>query len=256
MTKILSITTIFFTLFSLSARAQSPRASGLKGVSNPWEIGFHISPILSDLLLVNKADDSSLRTVIELRNETEAAKLSLSAGVSLGYRLNKNYGLETGLQYSNLGYKTKKSEFGSFADQANPFFGSSGNASNPSQWQVFYSFHYLGIPFKVNYRSGSDQWFFVSSLGLNAEFLLVPRQKQILYGSDGTKESSRETLGDQFNSFNLSPCFSLGLEYRLTRQMCIRAEPTFNYGLLQIIDSSISGHLWSTGLRLGCFWNL
>ena len=251
---------LFFLLFSSAARAQSPRAAEARGVSNPWEIGFYISPSLTDLVLVKNSETAIVEFMFDERKENELPKLSMSAGFALAYRLNRRFGLETGLQYSNLGYKTKKTELGLFPDEVDPNFGfvrPGGNTgSNPSQMQIFYSFHYLGIPFKVNYRKGRAPWFFVSSLGLNAEFLLSARQRVILYGSDDSKERRTNTLTENFNAFNLSPSLSLGLEYRFTKQLCLRAEPTINYGLLQIRDSPISGHLWSAGMRIGCFWNL
>ena len=247
---------LLLLLLSSSAQAQSPRVS--KGGANPWEIGFYISPALTDLLLLKNGDDPFLESTIDIRNENEAPKLSVNAGFALSYRINRHFRLETGLQYSNLGYKTKKTEL-LFADQ-DPSFGfvrPGGNAANnASEMEIFYSFYYASIPLKINYQKGKNKWFFISSLGLNAEFLLSSRQKVILYGSDDSKERITNTLTEKFNGFNLSPSLSLGLEYRFTKQMSLRAEPTFNYGLLQIIDSSIREHLWSAGLRIGCFWNL
>jgi hypothetical protein len=48
----------------------------------------------------------------------------------------------------------------------------------------------------------------------------------------------------------------LGLEYRLKNSFFIRAEPTFRYGILKIIDQPVTEYLWNAGLNIGVYYDL
>src|SRR4051812_22635658 len=70
-----------------------------------------------------KSDGSSgANTVIKLREAEEISKISYSAGLGICYKFHRQFGIETGIQYSNKGYQTKKIllEYGGVPDPSYP----------------------------------------------------------------------------------------------------------------------------------------
>jgi hypothetical protein len=250
---------ILFSVLTVQTFAQNPASSdgneGLKRI----EIGVNISPDYADRILQKNGESTTADWIIDGRNERETAKLGMTAGLAFGYRFTKFVSIETGVSYSNKGYQTKKDEI-TFGQMIDPRYGIPYSVSNggaiPTHIRFIYNHHYIGIPVKVNFSVGSDKWKFVSSIGIITEFLTKSTNTAVLFMSDDTKERNTETLNDNYKIINVSPTASIGVEYVLNPSMSLRAEPTFRFCVLQIIDTPVTGYLYSAGLQFGYYFKL
>lgn len=252
-----SLALLFLTVQALAQSPQSPDVNiDLKRI----EIGVNVSPNCTDLILRNNGGSTTSDRVIDRRNKRETPKLGMTAGVSFGYRFTKAISIETGVLYSNKGYQTKKDEL-SFGQMIDPRYGfttysTTNGGATLTHIRFVYSYHYIGIPIKANFSVGGNKWKFVSSIGVVTEFLTKSTNTAVFYRSDGSKERNTEVLNDDYKLINLSPTVSAGVEYVLNPNMSLRAEPIFRFGVLQIIDTPVTGYLYSAGLQVGYYFKL
>ncbi len=257
-----NITTSFvvFLVLTVQTFAQSPALSDNKGDLKRIEIGVSISPDYANRILRKNGESTTADWIIDGRNERETAKLGMTAGISFGYRFTKSISIETGLSYSNKGYQTKKDEL-TFGQIIDPRYGftidsTSNVGATPTHARFIYNHHYIGIPVKVNFSVGGDKWKFVSSIGVVTEFLVKSSNTSVLFMTDDSKKRNTEELNDDYKLINLSPTVSVGVEYVLNPNMSLRAEPTFRFGVLQIIDTPVTGYLYNAGLQFGYYFKL
>ncbi|MFM1875610.1 MAG: outer membrane protein beta-barrel domain [Bacteroidota bacterium] len=250
---------VVLLVFTGQTFAQSPASSDSKGELKRIEIGVNISPDYADRILRKNGESTTADWIIDGRNERETAKLGMTAGISFGYRFTKSIGIETGISYSNKGYQTKKDEL-TFGQMIDPRYGFTYSTSNggatPTHVRFIYNHHYIGIPVKVNFWVGGDKWKFVSSIGVVTEFLVKSTNTAVLFMSDDSKERNTQESNDDYKLINLSPTVSAGVEYALNPTMSLRVEPTFRFGVLQIIDTPVTAYLYSTGLQFGYYFKL
>lgn len=128
--------------------------------------------------------------------------------VSLKYRLDDRWGVETGLSYSCL-----KSDFE---------MGTGGNMINEHQ-----TIHYIGVPVKGLYNLiEKKHWSLYGGLGLTTE---IPVYSQIRsnYYLDGQYKASEETLISA--PWQFSGTLSVGLQYKITPSIGLFTEPGMQY---------------------------
>jgi len=79
----------------------------------------------------------------------------------------------------------------------------------------------------------------------------------VLVFSDHTDRKTRLTSeSDSYNKLNFSPTMSVGIDYRINEKMNLRIEPTFRYGVLKIIDTPVTGYLYSGGINVVYYYGL
>ena len=83
---------------------------------------------------------------------------------------NKFY-LETGINYSNKGFRTKKIDL----------FGFIPDPTGPTHLKGIDSHHYIEIPLLFNYSVGNRKIKFTSSIGLGIDYLITSTHKKIIY---------------------------------------------------------------------------
>lgn len=184
---------------------------------------------------------------IASRNQIEIPKFGYTLGVNIETKLTDKLFLETGIAYSNKGYRTKKLEL----------FGFGSNSTKSTHIRGVYSHHYIEVPLLFNYSVGEKKIKFTSSIGLGVNYLVTSLLKKTIYYEDGSKESETNLMDDdlvKYNNLNLSPLLGIGMEYQITNNSKIKILPIFSYGLLKIIDAPISSNLWSTGIQLGYYF--
>src|ERR1035437_5020960 len=91
---------LFFIPISLSA--QDSTYANFKH----WAIGFTISPDYCYRKLTSDGSDGS-QNVISQRNGNEIPQYGITSGLNVCYFFNKHFSIETGINYSNRGYRTK-----------------------------------------------------------------------------------------------------------------------------------------------------
>jgi hypothetical protein len=178
--------------------------------------------------------------VLSSRNEIEVAKFGYTAGGNISFSSTDKFRVETGIQYSNKGYRLKKRATG-FA-QPDP--------TAPIAIRLTYGYKYLGIPLQATFIFGQEKLRFHAGFGLMANLLLdatVTSYEEYAHGRTG---KTVESAGG-YRSIDVSPMINLGVDYTLTKKIYLSAEPTFRYGILPTRDAPIAEHLWSAGLNLG-----
>jgi hypothetical protein len=211
---------------------------------NKIQLGINFSPDIAFRTLLNNHNLSENESIIEQRNQYESIKFTNSTGINFVYNFKPFVGLETGIQYSNKGYNFINKEIVAIAPQ-----------DLPEKVRFNYNYHYIDIPLKVNFIFGKKKVRFIASTGICTNLLLLETQTNTFSYADRKERGSFKTQYD-YRKFNLSPTISLGLDYKINDRMNFRIEPSFRYGVIKIIESPISAHLYSAGLNLAYYFGL
>jgi Outer membrane protein beta-barrel domain len=221
-------------------------------------IGANVSADYCYRTLKNDYGGSIGNLIIDLRNDTEVPKLGYTAGLDLCYNIHKNIGIELGVQYSNKGYSFSSLDlyYGDMRDDRYGFTYDSNGASSPINIKIIYNHIYFDVPLRAILSFGEKKVRFVTSIGVATNILLKATNTIILeYQNEDTKKQTQE-LNYDFNKVNFSPMISIGVDYKVGKKINLRAEPTFRYGVLKIIDAPIAGYLWNSGLNISCYYTL
>lgn len=210
-------------------------------------IGFHFSPDYSYRSLQRSKGGNVPDFIISSRNDLEKAKMGYTTGLDVLFQLSKIVGLETGLEFSNKGYQIKSRKL---------TYESPSASTDPVTAGLKYTYQYLGIPVRISFSFGNGRTSFVTGAGLVTSFLLNANTTAVYEYQNGTSKKNRQTYTDDFRKIDLSPMLSLGVKYKLSDKLYLKAEPTFRYGLLNTRSAPITEHLWSAGLNVGFYSNL
>jgi hypothetical protein len=233
------LTLLTFTLLAFVGFAQRTPNEIQAGTFKRFEISISAAPEICYRTLLNNDGSQMSTSIINLRNETETVKLGYTGGLHLGYNFNERFGFQTGIQYANRGFSTKKIDIaGSLMDPV-----------IPESFKYNYNYHYLEIPTKVNFSFGTNRMRLTTSAGVSSAFLIKQSRTFIGYYKDTTTRQDITSI-DTYNRFNLFATISAGLEMRISPIMSIKVEPTFRYGLLKIIETPVSGHWYSGGVNV------
>ena len=213
-------------------------------------IGFSFSPDYAYRTLKNNDGSSSSQLKIDSRNEREKGKFGFTTGLHVNARLSKKFELQTGILYSDKGYRI-------FEKNMN----SSPRPTDPTHIKYQTSFNYVDVPLKLNFISGRGRLKFIAGAGLTANFLRNDSETVTFIYADGSEKEYPRSYGF-YNKFNLSSVISAGVEFKLGANIFLRTEPTFRYGLLKIIDrqvtdyvwDEVTAYLWDVGLTTGVYY--
>ena len=237
-------------LFILLATAASFAAQGQENKPakhlKKIQVGINFSPDYDFRTLKNNDGSSSSGLVIKSRNDAEAVKFGYTAGFNICISFSQLAGLETGIQYSNKGYKTKKQAL--FYIPPDPGL--------PVNSKSIYSYQYIGIPLKVKFGFGNGKLRFLSSVGLMANFLLNVKHTSIYEYADNRTEKKKQSTTAGYKKVDISPVISAGIDYKISSRIHLTAEPTFRYGILKTTDTPVTEKLWSAGLNFGAYYSL
>ncbi len=231
-----------FTLMTFVGFAQRTPNEVQAGTFKRFEIGISASPEICYRTLLNNDGSQNSTSIINYRNENETVKMGYTGGLHLGYNFNERFGFQTGIQYANRGFSTKKIEIaGSLIDPV-----------VPESFKYNYNYQYLEIPTKVNFSFGTNSMRLTTSAGVSTAFLIKQSRTYIANFKDSTTRQDITSI-DAYNRFNLFATISAGLEMHISPIMRIKVEPTFRYGLLKITDTPVSGRWYSGGLNVSYF---
>lgn len=177
----------------------------------------------------------------------------------MGYRLSKHWGIEAGVGYSRLGWK-QRVDFSalSFGDQIEPRRGFIYATNDIAFKSITFIdvFHYLEFPIGVMFQCGNGKWSSISSAGVAPTMLIAEEVRTVKRYESGKPERQSESSQYDFNTFNLFPYLSTGVAFRPWERWEFRLQPTVRYGLLQIIDTPVTGHLYMGSIDLGVRFEL
>jgi len=248
------LTTITAMMISLVAFGQDNLNSTVSTEFIKFLFGVNISPDYCYRTLKNNDGSSTSSVIIDLRNKNEEFKIGYTAGLNVCYNISKNLGFELGVQYSNKGYAFEKSDL-IFGDTIDPHYGFDGTEM-PTKAKFIYNHIYLDIPVRAIFSFGERRVHFITSIGVTTNILLKATQTSVLEYENGDTQRETNDQEDDFNSLNISPTVSAGIDYKISNKINLRAEPTLRYGLLKIIDTPVTAYLWSGGLNITCYYAL
>src|SRR5260221_9733026 len=159
MNKSLVLLLTFIPLITLCQTSDTARAKRIS-------IGIVFSPDYCYRTL--KPDNSEIsKSIVNYRDSLEIPNYGFTTGLSALFQLNKNFALETGLQYSDKGEKTKSyTEF---------FYSFAGGGPDSAKASSVYHYDYLDVPLKANYYFFKKRLKMFLSGGLSANFYLAER---------------------------------------------------------------------------------
>lgn len=220
-------------------------------------LGVTVSPDICFRTLQNTNGSSTSDLIIALRDDNESPKFSYSTGVSLCYNLTRHWAIETGLQYSNKGFKFVKAN-PTFSDQIDPGYGFIYTQNSPTPTKITFidNLNYLDIPLRTIFTVGNKNFRFIASVGVTTNILINATTTSIIEYESADTERRTQEQGYDYKTINFSPTASVGIDWQLCDKFNLRVEPTFRYGLLKIIDAPITAYLWSGGLNFTCYYTL
>ena len=126
---------LFTTLTSVTVQGQD------KNSTQKILIGFNFSSDYNSRALKNNDGSPSSDFVVKIRNDNEVAKFGFTTGLNICFNFSQLAGFETGVQFSNKGYKTISQDLIYFPP----------SPSSPTKAKTTYSYQYIGIPLKANF---------------------------------------------------------------------------------------------------------
>lgn len=210
---------------------------------NRFQLGLNFS---SDVCyrILEDTDGADINSyIIEFRNENETIKFGYTTGLNLCVNITGHVGIETGIQYSNKGYKTKSLDL--TFPQSDPGW--------PTSSKRRINHHQIDIPLKINLTIGKKDLHFISSIGIVSNLSFKETITSISTYIDGHTEKATTESDHDYKKYNISPMISAGIDYRINSNMNLKIEPTFRYGALQLIDAPITIYLWNAGLNISFY---
>jgi hypothetical protein len=226
------------TLTALTVKSQDSK--------NKLFIGFNFSPDYNFRGIKSNGDGFLGDDFIKQRNDNEIAKFGYTTGVSIGLQVSKKVVLETGVQFANMGYKTKNQTF-SFETP---------NLGLPTKVQFIYAYQYINIPIKARVTFGEKRLRLASSIGFNTSFLTTLKQTTILEEANGQTNKSSKSDKRGYRTVGIMPFVGVGVNYALNQKLQLFAEPTFRYGLIRTTSSPVKENLWNAGLNMGVYYTI
>ena len=247
--KVFFLTTSFLLIFGLFA--QDKEQESVIVDFNKILIGINFSPDFSYRTLFNNDGNSFNNVIIDSRNERELAKFGYTFGLNFNYNFNKNIGFGTGLLFSNKGYQASFTNL--FFGNVNQGFGNTIVSTTPQSLKFYDNFYYLDIPIRGIFSFGKGSFRFITSIGVTTNILIKSTTTSVTEYNDGSTSKTTQTAGG-YNRVNISPQISIGVEKKIKNRSYIRLEPTFRYGLLNIIEAPITAKLWNAGLNISYYF--
>ena len=211
-----------------------------------FAIGLNYSPDYSYRTL--KPTEQS-KWIADSRDTIEIPKYGYTAGLNFLFRLNKKLTLETGLQYSNKGEKTKTRTLG-ILDPNSP-----QSPTNTIEVTFVYSYNYLDIPIKANYYLINQKFKLFLSGGISSNLFLSSTSKSTISFAPGNSSTNTSKSSTKYSSVNFALLAGFGIEHQLNSRFSLRLEPIYRRSIIPIIDAPIRGYLYSAGMNFGFYYN-
>lgn len=206
-------------------------------------IGINFSPNYCYRYLTkndNNLTDDKWTTIKNLEDSIYIPKFGYTTGINFGFQINRKFSVETGIQYSNNGYKTIP-------------FSTLYHFNEPTAIATnIINYKYMDIPFIANFSFFSDKRVqIIIGVGSTLNYLLQVSGKTIPETPTATFQTKTNVIKYPYNKINISTTISAGFKYKINDRINLRAAPIFRYGLLNIDNKSYSSiHLWNAGLNI------
>ena len=229
---------------------QSSGQDSVKVNDSRFFIGGSFTPEYSYRTIKKDKDlpDDTWEFASNIMDSVEVAKFGYSAGMSFGYYLTNKLSVESGLQFSNKGYKTIPLNY--IIDWENP-------GSYLAVATISYRYYYLDVPLKLNYEFFNNRFQVITGIGVIGNIFLKAMRKITAENSGDDFVNDTDEMDIEQNPVIISGVLSAGVKYNINKKVHIRLEPVFKYALTDFEDNSyISTYLWSVGVQAGVFLKL
>jgi hypothetical protein len=212
--------------------------------------GFNISPDYCDRVLTQgdaKISESQYMKLKEESNKLISGKTGITLGINIGYQINEKVSFETGIYYSNKGFRIKSI----------PIFFESGYDAIDSK--VLFNYNYIDLPIEFNFISGKKRTRFLFSPGLELNVFSGSNIKTIPITPSEKFPPKTEEFSDGLRQATLSPTIGFGLDYNISTVVGFRIKPVFRYALFGANDNknaTARNHLFSFGLNINLYLKL
>jgi hypothetical protein len=224
-----------------------------------WSIGMVATPGIAYRTLSVTGTSAIAPTIMHKRDQREDPRSNVCGQIALRYRLSPLFSLESGIGYALLGWQQNidMSAF-TFGDMIDPRRGFLYPTSDPipSSMRLLDSYHYVEIPVQVSLHLGHSRFRSVTSIGISTSYLARYSSTAITEYADGSHHRSSTEETSSFKQFGLFPTISSGVSYQVSDRMQLQVQPTFRYGVLNVIDAPITANLWSAGLAFSAWLKL
>jgi len=246
--------TIIFLTFIGFASAQEADSLPGKKIRRLY-ISASFSPDYCFRTLTNHDGSSMSSYIVNLRNGQEIPKFGYGTGINLIYKFKGHFEFESGVQYADYGFATNVPPL-TFANSIDPNRGFVYNSISPTIPKFFTNFNYLDIPLRANFVCGKRRFHFIASAGVVTNILATVSSTSVEDNADGSKTqiTTRDNRG--YNGINISPVVSVGVEYRVCKRFLLRAEPTFQRGILPTTYTPVEETLWNAGVNFSLLYRL
>lgn len=250
--------------------AQQQQDEDEKAVPLPfkkWNASSVIAPVYSSTIGGSSIDQ-------QFADNNKAAGVNLSYGVNVGYNLSSRFTVRTGVHRVNMSYTTNDIVYGIEAQPdvqllsvnsydrnavSNPGnistdnLGSSfsqeflsDNTFNGFQGEISQRLGYLEVPLELKYKV-LDSKLSVNVMGGLSALFLTDNSIAV------TNNTAKLELGedDNFNSFNQSANFGVGIDYLFTDQLGLTIEPMFKYQLNALRENTAGFRPFNIGVYSG-----
>ncbi|KAA9333718.1 outer membrane beta-barrel protein [Adhaeribacter soli] len=206
-------------------------------------LGVSFSPDYSYRTLKSDADS---KWIIDIREEVESAKLGYTTGANALINLSNRFSLETGLLFSDKGYKAKVK-----------YIVTEPDPNAPESAKHNYRYLTLDVPLKVNYYITTGKIKAFASVGSSANFFMTVKRTSTYEYANGKTEKKTVPASDfGYEKVDIAALASVGVDYALTENLLLRVEPIYRRSVTSITKLPIDGYLYSAGLNLGVFMKL
>lgn len=226
-----SFTTILLFILSLQLFGQSTEKNSSKCLS--FGISFSPDYAYRALNSDNKSD------FVGLTNDYEFPRFGFTTGVITAYKISNKFSLESGLQFSDKGYKFKITHY----DWVTPNSLIENQTNNdpllPVEVLIQDHFYFLCVPVKgVYYITQNKLRFFISG-GISTDFLVAAKEKSMITYKNTSTESKKNIAIEEFNRIEFTGLAGFGIEYKISKQINIQIEPEFRYSFTPLLPTTI-----------------
>jgi hypothetical protein len=234
-----------------------------------WSAATMVAPVYA-----NTIGGSSINN--QVSDNTKISEVNLSYGMAVAYEFAPRWSVRTGVNQVNMNYNTQDISYGldattlsvagatpSVAYNPDAVNNETNNALNDSFAQelvsvaTFSSFKgelsqqlgYIEVPLEVKYRL-VDNKFGVSILGGMSALFLTDNEVSV------TNDGRKLVLGEDnnFQDFNQSANFGIGIDYRFTEKLGFSVEPTFKYQLNALSNDTADFKPYTIGVYTGLMY--
>ena len=209
-----------------------------------FAVGFCFSPEYFNTVFYTNLDGF----IDNIDDTNNVSNLGFSAGISVLYKLNDKFTIESGLSYYQSGWEDW---------EAIKFFylpKEPGDIIYPIT-ASYYKYRFISLPLKMNYFFINSKLKLFASAGIVVNYLSETNVHAYeFYTNDLIIERYYKMSKEYFNSFNFQIIAGFGADYDLNKHFKLRIEPYFRRSVNSVSNTQIKNYMYSAGANMGVYY--